>query len=129
MAFRLAATSLVLLAAASLGAGALAQEAAHWIGVAPSHRSVEHFEMSVGVTASQQPRRAVRFDEVREVLNVPGHYGPLFAITGDGQTSVLWFRDADGSVRNAVVTDAATRFLKIQSVPTGRYEFELREEK
>ena len=129
MALRLAATSLVLVAAAALGSGALAQEATRWIGASPSHRSVEHFEMSVGVTASQQPRRAVRFDEVREVLNVPGHYGPLFAVTGDAQTSVLWYRDADGSIRNAVVTDAATRFLKIQSVPTGRYEFELREEK
>ena len=118
----------VAVAVAALAAGALAQEALRWIGAVPSHHSLERYDMSVGVTASQQPRRPVRFDENREVLNVPAHYGALVGVTGDSSATVFWFKDADGSLRNAVVRDAGARTLKIQCVASSRYEADEREE-
>jgi hypothetical protein len=120
--------SLIATTVAALAVGAVAEDAAHWIGAAPSHRSVERYDMSLGVTAAQQPRRPGRIEENREVLAVPGHYGALVGVTGDPQTAVLWYRDADGSLRNVVVRDAATRTVKLVCAPTSRYEADARED-
>src|SRR5207237_515687 len=80
-------------AAAAFAAGAFAQDVApaalRWIGAAPSHFSYERYDMSLGVTAGQAPRRAERIEEDREVLNVPGHYGALVSVTGEGAASVF----------------------------------------
>src|SRR5947207_1563447 len=79
-------------AAAAFAAGALAQDVApaalRWIGAAPSHLSYERYDMSVGVTAGQAPRRAQRIEEDREVLNVPGLY-PTFASTVKSRLDAL----------------------------------------
>jgi len=112
-----------------LAAGALGREIAAAIGAVASHRSYERFDMSVGVTAGQAPRRAERLEEDREVLNVPGHYGTLVSVTGDANVAIFWYRDVEGAMRNAVVRDPALRMLKIQSVPSSRYETDVREEK
>jgi hypothetical protein len=121
----------VVLAAAAFAAGAFAADAGSSIGILRSHHSIEHYDMSVGVTAGQQPRRPVRFDEDREVVTVPSHYGSLVGVS-NGQdataSTVLWFRDADGALRNAVVPNPAEHAYKIQMGPTSRYEFELREQ-
>jgi len=117
--------------AAAFCGGAFAADAAAWIGAVRSHRSLEHFDMSVGVTASQQMRRAVRFDEDREVYVVPSHYGTLVAVTSGTDTtasSVLWFKDDSGAVRNAVVPNAASTPYKIVSGATSRFEVELRDQ-
>jgi hypothetical protein len=119
---------LVVTAVAACAVGAVAEEAARWIGAAPSHKSVERFDMSLGVTAGQQPRRPGRIEEIREVLNVPAHYGPLAGVTGDAHAAVFWFRDADGALRNVVVRDPAARAIKLVGATTARYEAEERED-
>jgi len=122
--------TLIALGAAAFGGGALAADAGAWIGATRSHRSFEHYDMSVGVTAGQQARRATRIDEDREVVLVPAHYGTLAGMTpGDDTTgsTVLWFRDADGAIRNVVVPGPAQQPYKIQMGPTSRYEAEIRE--
>jgi len=122
--------TVVALGAAAFCGGALAADAATWIGAVRSHRSFEHFDMSVGVTASQQARRAVRFDEDREVYVVPSHYGALVAVTSGADTaasSVLWFKDDAGDLRNAVVPNTAMTPYKIVTGTTSRFEVELRD--
>jgi hypothetical protein len=118
----------IALGAAALGGGARAAHGGAVIGAVRSHHSLEHYDMSVGVTAGQQPRRAVRFDEDREVFTVPVFYGALVGVTSDAGTTVLWFRDGDNALRNAVVPEAAHRSYKIQTGATSRYEVELREQ-
>jgi hypothetical protein len=113
--------------ALSFVAGAYARDAGDWWGAVPSHHSLEKFDMSVGVTAGQEPRRAVRFEEDREVLHVPAHYGTLAGVTGDASGSVFWFRDAAGTLRNVVVRDTAARLVELDCAPTSRYEADARE--
>jgi hypothetical protein len=117
---------LVAVAAASFAAGAFAQDAARWIGAAPSHVSVETFEMTIGVSPGQTPRRPERFAEDREVLHLPSHYGSFVGITGNGAATVFWFRDEEGALRNAVVHDAESRLLKMASAPSVHFEAEQR---
>ncbi len=112
-------------AAAAAGAGA--QEAVSALGAVPSHRSIEKFEMSVGVSAAQEPRLPSRFQEEREVFHVPVHYGALVGITGSGQDTVFWFRDGDLAIRNVVLRDTTTRAYKMSLVPSSRLEFDARE--
>lgn len=116
------------LAAAGFAAGAAAQEVTRFIGATPSHHSDERYDMSVGVTAGQQPRRPVGYREDREVFVVPSHYGDLVGMTGDSKETVLWFKDGSGSLRNVVVHDTATRFLKLQASASSRYEVDVREQ-
>ena len=120
----------VALGAAAFCGGALAAGAAKGIGAIPSHRSLEKFDMSIGVTASQQPRRAVRFDDDREVYVVPSHYGALVAVTSGSDTtasSVLWFKDDSGALRNVVVPNTAETPYKIETSVSSRIEVDLRE--
>jgi hypothetical protein len=123
--------TLVAVAAGAFAAGAFAEDAAQealkWIGALPSHRSVERFDMTLGVTTGQLPRRPERIEEDREVLHVPAHYGGLAHVTGDGAATVFWFRDADGALRNVVVRDAQSRAVKVVSPPSSRYEADVRD--
>jgi len=124
---RPALVTLVAVAAASFAGGAFAQDAARWLGAAPSHMSVETYEMTMGVSPGQTPRRPRRFAEDREVLHLPSHYGSFAGVTADGSATVFWFRDEGGALRNAVVHDAASRHLRIEYAPTIGYEVEARE--
>lgn len=124
--------SQLLLAASALalafGAGAFAQDVVSWIGAAPSHRSFERYDMSIGVTAGQLARRPARVDEERSVYSVPSHYGTLVGMTGDSHFSVFWYRDAEGAMRNVVVAEPANRTYKVQQVATTRFEADIREQ-
>lgn len=118
----------VALGALGFAAGAFAADTGTLIGAYRSHHSLERYEMSVGVTASQQPRRPVRFDEDREVFTVPGHYGSLVGVTGDSRVTVLWYRDTDGALRNTAVPLPAEHSYKILMGTTARYEADAREQ-
>jgi hypothetical protein len=115
------------LAAAAFAAGALAEDAAAWAGAAKSHKSIERFDMSVGVTAGQAARRPVQFEEVREVYAVPSHYGTLVSVTGDPKTAVLWYSDGSGILRNVRLDDPAERMYEIRLSGTSRLEVDARE--
>lgn len=115
------------IAALAFAAGAFAEDAAAWAGAAKSHRSVERFDMSIGVTASQAARRPVQFEEVREVYAVPSHYGTLVTMTGDAKTAVLWFRDEKGVLRNVTLDDVSQRMYELRLNETSRLEVDARE--
>lgn len=116
------------LAALGFAAGAAAQEVTKFIGATPSHHSDERYDMSVGVTAGQQPRRPTGFREDRDVFVVPSHYGDMVGMTGDTKDTVFWFKDATGSLRNVVIHDTAARFYKLQASASSRYEADSREQ-
>src|SRR5262245_25960811 len=95
------------LVAVAFAAGAWAGEPPDWFGAAKSHRSLERFDMSVGVTAGQSARRPMQFEEVREVYAVPSHYGTVVSVTGDTKRAVLWYSDGSGILRNVTLEDPA----------------------
>lgn len=115
------------LAMGAFAAGAFAEDAAGWFGAAKSHKSIERFDMSVGVTASQAARRAVQFEEVREVYAVPSHYGTLVSVNGDQKTAVLWYRDGSGTLRNVTLDDVGDRMYEVRQNETSRLEVDVRE--
>ena len=108
-------------------AGAFAEDAAKWVGTIKSHRSIERFDMSYGVTAGQAARRAVQFEEVREVYVVPSHYGELVSVIGTPETAVFWYRDANKVLRNVKLGNVADTMYEIRESETSRLEVDARE--
>lgn len=115
------------LVAVAFVAGAFAEDAAGWLGAAKSHRSIERFDMSVGVTAGQAARRPVQFEEVREVYAVPSHYGSLVSVTGDPKTAVLWYADGNGILRNVRLDAPSERMYEVRLHESSRLEVDARE--
>lgn len=114
-------------AACAFAAGAFAADSVAWLGAAPSHRTIERYDMSLGVTAGQSPRLPRRLEEERKAFVVPSHYGSLVTITGDSQAAVFWYRSDDGVVRNAVLTAPAATPYRLQQAGSSRLESDQRE--
>lgn len=85
--------------------GVLAAEAVRLKAELPiSHRIVEKYQMQIGVNSLGDPVvRPEKFEECREVIRIPEHYGQLLTINPHGDASVLWFQDHRGVLRNAVI--------------------------
>lgn len=107
-----------------IGAQAVQDTASSILGMVFSHNTSESYEMSAGITLSGQPKRAERFEEVREQFHYPAYYGSLKAVDRDGDRTVLWFQDTGGVVRNAVVTEASTSLLRIEPSTAKKILFE-----
>lgn len=120
------------LAVAAFGLGALTvaglaeEDIRRGLGTFSSHFTDEKYDLSVGTTATAQPRLPERFAEAREHVIIPHYYGDLFQITQNGNDSIFWFRTTDGSVRNAAVANANTRAFQIDRGPVGRLEIKVR---
>jgi len=116
------------LVAGAVAASAVAQEngSGGALGVIPSHEVREDFEMSVGVTAGDRPRRESRIVQHRLQVNLPQHYGALISVTQEGARTVLWYRDEADTVRNAVLEDAAGTLYTIVPTRTKDVEIERR---
>ena len=84
------------------------------IGAWESESVRESFEISIGVTALGKPRQMKRHEEDRTQLLVPQHYGNLVGITGNGESSVFWYQDGEGVVRNVVVPDSTKSAVRIE---------------
>jgi hypothetical protein len=55
-------------------------------------------------TTLQGNAATAQFD--RNVLRIPQHYGKLISVTMAERKPVLWYEDAEGSIRNVVLADA-----------------------
>ena len=102
----------------------VAQETArHVLGVLISFQEREKFDISLGIGPGDRPLRARRITQQREVVASPAHYGSVIAITDGDGTAILWFRDEQGLIRNAVVDDPAGRLYVVR--PTGVRNLEI----
>lgn len=95
------------------------------IGLFPSYTVQEEYEISVGVDSLGNHRKEVRQREIRHHLNLPEHYGRLIEITQNGVNTILWFKDNEGLIRNAVLPNADTVRYRIQPFITTRYEADI----
>jgi len=93
-------------------------------GVAVSHKNIEKFDMTTGITGTRRPALPTRLWTWREQLNVPDYYGQLFNLTGDATKAILWYADRDGVVRNVIVEDPGTRLYAIVATPVANLSVE-----
>ncbi|MGE3167071.1 MAG: hypothetical protein AB7O52_19365 [Planctomycetota bacterium] len=114
----------LVLTAAMLGGGVVlfAQDVFEPSHLLYSHRQTEAYEMSIGVTGQGSPAKDRRVEEVREVLLLPDFYGPLLAVQPSGTSTVFWFQDSHGVIRNTIVERSAERALAIRTQPTRKLE-------
>ena len=109
------------------GAAAIAQDGAlRGFGFLSSHRAEETYDVELGITSTGRPGLPQRQREARDVVLVPAHYGELFQITQDGRDAVLWYRAADGTIRNAVLDAVSSVRYEIQRREATRFEVKLR---
>jgi len=99
------------------GAQGHAQEGATFLGAVRARTYTHSYKMPLDVGADSVWKPAERIDEERARLHVPDVYGELIEVTPHGDSVVMWFRDADGVVRNAVVADVTTKLLHVERAP------------
>ena len=56
-------------------------------------------------------------------MNVPTHYGDLVAVTPHGDQAVLWFRNGEGVVRNAVAGSPAETLYRFEPSRSANLEY------
>ncbi len=78
----------------------------------------------VGVDGVWKP--AERIDEVRQRVHVPQHLGELVTITPHGAADVLWYRSAEGVLRNVVIERVAEDLLHVETAPSREIDFTYR---
>ncbi len=92
------------------------------IGAWESEQVRESFEISIGVTALGKPRTMKRHEEDRTQLLVPQHYGNLVGVTGNLESSIFWYQDGEGVVRNVVVPDSTKNAIRIELQNTRNFK-------
>lgn len=93
-------------------------------GLWNSHQMHESYRISIGVDPTGKRRSDEKVAEIRTHYNLPQHYGNLIGVTGHGGAGVLWYQDAAGIIRNAIIPDAASSLSRIEYTPTKRLEIE-----
>ena len=111
---------------AGWSAQALGEEQAPFQGTVRARSYVHSYKMPFDIGVDRQFKPAERVDEERVRVHVPQHYGTLFEITPAGEAAVLWFRDGDGIVRNAVLPRTTTDLLHVEMVPTRNIDVDYR---
>jgi hypothetical protein len=92
------------------------------IGAWESVRVRESYEISIGVTVLGKPSPMKRREEDRTQLIVPQHYGNLVGITGNVESSIFWYQDGEGVVRNVVVPDSTKNAIRIELQNTRNFK-------
>lgn len=92
------------------------------IGAWESEKVRESYEISIGVTVLGKPRPMKRHEEDRTQLLVPQHYGNLVGITGNSESSIFWYQDGEGVVRNVVVPDSTKNAVRIELQNTRNFK-------
>lgn len=109
-----------LAGALALGVPGMAEEepppppAAAMLGGFGSHITEERIDVSVGVGRGGDFNSPKRFAEPRYTVVVPEHFGRLHSVAAEGTTTVLWYEDEAGVLRNVVIPDAARRSYRVE---------------
>ena len=109
-----------LVAGVVLGAtwSAQAQDgAAAYLGTVRARTYTHSYKMPLDVGVDLGFKPAERIDEERQLVLVPDIYGDLIHVTEHGEDVVMWFRDEEGIVRNAVVPGVSKQLVNLQRAP------------
>ena len=93
------------------------QEDDGFLGVIRAREYRDSYKMPLDVGADSSFKRIDRIDEKRMRIHISNLYGPMIDMTPHGDDVVLWFRDGDDVIRNAVVKGVTSELLHIERVP------------
>jgi hypothetical protein len=119
--------TLLLALGVGLAAGLAFGQTSHeqsFPGVVVSHRNLERFDMSVGITGNRNPARPTRLYTSRFQMNVPAFYGRILGMTGDARRTILWYVSEDETIRNVVLDTPGETLYSIVPMPVGDLEIE-----
>ena len=116
----------VLVIGAAAGAVLAEGDGLRGFGFRKSHVTEDRFDLSVGFTASGRPQPLEHYVEDVVHVVVPSHYGDLYQITPVGNDAVLWFRNSDGTLRNAFLDSVTTVPYSIERAASTKVEIKLR---
>jgi len=127
-------TTVFVLAALAAGlllgrvASVSAQEAASpdFLGSVRARTFTHSYKMPLDVGVDRDYVAAERVDEQRQLVLVPDIYGDLIHVTEHGDDVVMWFRDEEGLVRNAVIRDVARTLVNVQRAPARHIAYSYR---
>jgi hypothetical protein len=117
---KIAIAGAALAAGLLLGAGlsARAQDSAPpFLGSVGARTYTHSYKMPLDVGVDLDFKPAERIDEQRQLVLVPDLYGDLIHVTEHGDDVVMWFRDEEGIIRNAVIQGVAARLVNLQRAP------------
>lgn len=109
-----------LVAGVVLGAtwSARAQDGgASYLGTVRARTYTHSYKMPLDVGVDLGFKPAERIDEERQLVLVPDIYGDLIHVTEHGEDVVMWFRDEEGIVRNAVIPGVSKQLVNLQRAP------------
>lgn len=106
--------------------GAQEGEVRGFLGTVRARTYTHSYKMPLDVGVDRDYLSAERIDERRQLVLVPDIYGELIHVTEHGDAVVMWFRDAEGLVRNAVVDDVANTLVNVQRAPSRHISYSYR---
>ena len=126
--------SITIVAAALLGLSAglvlsgraEGQDARTLNGVVRAGRVTETYKIPTSVKSDGSPKPVERINDERTLVHVPDHYGDLVQVTAHGGDAVLWYRDSEGVLRNAILPRATDRLLRVAPVIAQKYDTDFR---
>ena len=92
-------------------------EPARYLGTVRARTYTHSYKMPLDVGVDLDYKAADRIDEERQLVLFPDIYGELIHVTPHGDAVVMWFRDEEGIVRNAVLDDVSTSLVSLQRAP------------
>ena len=97
-----------------------------FLGTVPARTYTHSYKMPLDVDVDRDWTAAQRIDEQRQLVLIPDLYGSLINVTPHGDSVVMWFRDDEGIVRNAVLPDVATKLLNVERAPARHISYSYR---
>ena len=101
-------------------------ELTEYLGSVGARTYTHSYKMPVDVGVDRDYGAAERIDERRQLVLVPDLYGDLIHVTEHGDAVVMWFRDEEGLVRNAVIDGVAKKLINVQRAPARHVSYSYR---
>ena len=86
-------------------------------GVIRAREYTTAYKMPFDVSADRSYKEVDRIDEERTRIHISDLYGPIVDMTPHGDAIVLWFKDGEDVMRNAIIRNVTGELIHIERVP------------
>jgi len=88
-----------------------------FLGLIRARNYTTSYKMPFDISADRSYKEVDRIDELRTRIHISDLYGPLVEMTAHENNVVLWFKDGEDVIRNAILTDVTNELIHIERVP------------
>ncbi len=99
------------------GMSVRAQDGDAFLGSVRARAYTQTYKMPLDVGADRTWKPPERIDERRRRIHISDLYGEMVDMTAHGDSVVMWFKDDEGVLRNAVVPNVSSELLHIERAP------------